>query len=92
MAEAMTTFNANRIKAEMAPPVVNQVAMGIGVYHISNKTFGIGAKAMVLVNNQVTSGKIKPISQNGIIKIGFQTTAPKTTGSLMLKIEAGKEA
>ena len=63
--------------------------MIFGKYHICIGALGTGTNP-ILITKYMMLGMTIEFKHNGIIKIGFQTTgAPKTIGSLILKI-AGK--
>ena len=47
---------------------------------------------MILVKTHSIIGKIMPCNHIGTMRSGFHATAPKITGSLMLKIPGTKQA
>ena len=87
----MTKITKTKIKPEIDLVIIHP-ASGPGVYHIWKGSLGIGTRFNFIVIQRII-GVTNPVIQNGIIKIGLKAIgAPKTSGSLILKMEGTSDA
>ena len=67
--------------------MASHVVIGYGMYHNWNKISGIFPNGIATVNNHANTGATTALIHIGTIRIGLNTIAPNTTGSLILKID-----